>query len=112
VTEFRPEKTWEQRRGYRLFCPWCGWMSNSSLRDGLQHHFSMRKVDWNDLKVHRRAILELYPAFGGAPCWYPVWDELAHPLHTSVENPANGSSARQSSINLGTLDGNSLIRTI
>ena len=75
-------------------CPVCEWSTTCSPPwHELNHHVSMYRTDWNDLKLHRGQILELYPSFGMEYCWKPVWEDLARPLRALAEGAAGSSQA-------------------
>ena len=84
----------ESFRGRSYTCPVCEW-SKRVVRRGntsmVSHHISMYRTDWNELKPHRRQILELYPGFGYLECWKPVWDDLATPQRISAEEATESS---------------------
>ena len=93
-----PEKTsWilhESFRGRSYIIPVCEWSQRVVHRDNaseVNHHISMYRTDWNELKPYRRQILELYPRFGEESCWKPVWDDLAGPRRISAEEAAESS---------------------
>ena len=77
--------------GRSYTCPACQWSKPASFDDGVSHHISMYRTDWNELKHYRRQILELYPGFGEEICWRHVWDDLATPRRISAEEATESS---------------------
>ena len=88
------DRYWSLReisRGTCYTCSVCEWSKPIYDANTVSHHLSMYRTDWNDLKVHRQQILELYPGFCTESWWKPVWDDLATPRRISAEESAESS---------------------